>query len=97
MNAKYFEENRYEDYSIDVFHNSIGELSRAIMSNLMVEVADPDARKRDREANAYHMLIALCEAGLSRLDPDTVKESREKVTLALKPMLADVLSAIFKR
>lgn len=78
MNAKYFEENKYEEYGIDELHDEANMLGIAITNNLMCEVADPAARKQNREANAYHAMIALCEAGLSRLDAEVVEKSREE-------------------
>ena len=100
MNAKYFEENKYEEYGIDELHDEANMLGRAITNNLMVEVADPQARKQNREANAYHAMIALCEAGLSRLDADVVERSREESAKRLKPInpdeaFADLFAAIF--
>lgn len=96
MNAKYFEENKYEKYSIDELHDEANILGRAITNNLMVEVADPQARKQNREANAYHAMIALCEAGLSRLDADVVERSREESAKRLKPIdPAEVSAALF--
>lgn len=93
MNAKYFEENKYEEYGIEELHNKVNKLGRDITNNLMVEVADPQARKQNREANAYHAMIALCEAGLSRLDADVVERSREESAKLLKPIYPDELSA----
>ena len=93
MNAKYFEENKYEEYGIEELYNEVNMLGRAITNNLMVEVADPQARKQNREANAYHAMIALCEAGLSRLDADVVEKSREESAKRLKPIDPDELSA----
>lgn len=96
MNAKYFEENKYEKYGIDKLHDEANMLGRAITNNLMVEVADPQARKQNREANAYHAMIALCEAGLSRLDADVVERSREESSKRLKPIdPAEVSAALF--
>lgn len=96
MNAKYFEENKYEKYGTDELHDEANMLGRAITNNLMVEVADPQARKQNREANAYHAMIALCEAGLSRLDADVVERSREESAKRLKPIdPAEVSAALF--
>lgn len=86
MNAKYFEENKYEEYGIDELHDEANMLGRAITNNLMVEVADPQARKQNREANAYHAMIALCEAGLSRIDEKCVAKSREFIADKIKPV-----------
>lgn len=96
MNAKYFEENKYEEYSIDELHDAANMIGGAITNNLMVEVADPQARKQNREANAYHEMIAICEAGLSRLDADVVEKSREASAKRLKPIdPAELSSALF--
>lgn len=93
MNDRYFEENKHEEYGIDELHGEASMLGHCIMSNLMCEVADPQARKQDREANAYHAMIALCEAGLSRLDAEVVEKSREESAKRLKPIGPDDMPA----
>lgn len=43
----------------------------------MFDAAHPDHAGGVKSANAYHMMIALCEAGLAKLDEKDVAESRE--------------------
>lgn len=93
MNAKYFEENKYEECGIDELHDAANMVGRIITDNLMCEVADPAARKQNREANAYHEMIAICEAGLSKLDAEVVEKSREESAKRLKPIDLDEFSA----
>lgn len=85
MNDKYFNENKFEDFSAYDLHRRILDIAGCITANLMVEVEDPTMRKKDREANAYHLMIALCEAGLSKLDANDVEESRERTSVMVKP------------
>lgn len=85
MNAKYFNENKFDDCTSYDLHCRVLNVAGNIAANLMVEVEDPTGRKKDREANAYHMMIALCEAGLSKLDANDVEESRERIAVMVKP------------
>lgn len=77
MNGKYFESNRFDGMGDVSLHDMVAEHANCILHNLMVCAAEPDKREADKEANAYHVMIALCEAGLSKLDGATVGKSRD--------------------
>lgn len=77
MNDKYFDANLFEELPADHFHQKVLEHATCIASNLMVDAAHPDHAGGVKSANAYHMMIALCEDGLAKLDEKDVAKSRE--------------------
>lgn len=103
MNAKYFEENGFEDFHGTKFHKAVLDHAACIAANLMFDAAHPDHTGGVKSANAYHMMIALCEAGLAKLDEKDVAESREFVAKVLTPitkenereMCREFMTAIF--
>ena len=68
MNAKYFEENGFEDFHGTKFHKAVLDHAACIANNLMFDATHPDNNDGETAANAYHVMIALCEAGLSRIE-----------------------------
>lgn len=86
MNDKYFDANLFEELSADHFHQKVLEHATCIASNLMVDAAHSDHAGGVKSANAYHMMIALCEAGLAKLDEKDVAKSREFVTNVITPI-----------
>lgn len=85
MNAKYFEENGFEDFHGTKFHKAVLDHAACIANNLMFDATHPDNNDGETAANAYHVMIALCEAGLSRIDEKCVAKSREFITDKIKP------------
>ena len=75
MNAKYFEENGFEDFHGTKFHKAVLDHAACIANNLMFDATHPDNNDGETAANAYHVMIALCEAGLSRIDEKCVAKS----------------------
>lgn len=86
MNDKYFDSTIFEDLPADHFHQKVLEHATCIASNLMFDAAHPDHTGGVKSANAYHMMIALCEAGLAKLDEKDVAKSREFVTKVIAPI-----------
>lgn len=86
MNDKYFDGNLFEELPADHFHKKVLDHATCIVANLMFDAAHPDHTGGVKSANAYHMMIALCEAGLAKLDEEDVAESREFVAKVLTPM-----------
>lgn len=86
MNDTYFDANLFEELPADHFHKKVLEHATCIASNLMFDAAHPDHTGGVKSANAYHMMIALCEAGLAKPDEKDVAESREFVTKVLTPI-----------
>ncbi len=86
MNDKYFDANLFEELPANHFHQKVLEHSTCIASNLMFDVAHPDHVGGVKSANAYHMMIALCEAGLAKLDEKDVAKSREFVAKVITPI-----------
>lgn len=70
MNDKYFDANLFEELPAYHFHQKVIENATCIASNLMVDAVHPDHAGGVKSANAYHMMIALCEAGLAKLDEE---------------------------
>lgn len=64
MNAKYLEENGFEDFHGTKFHKAVLDHAACIANNLMFDATHPDNNDGETAANAYHVMIALCEAGL---------------------------------
>lgn len=103
MNDKYFDGNIFEELPADHFHKKVLDHANCIASNLMFDAAHPDHTGGVKSANAYHMMIALCEAGLAKLDEKDVAESREFVAKVLTPitkenereMCREFMAAIF--
>lgn len=77
MNDKYFDGNLFEELPADHLHKKVLDNATCIAANLMFDAAHPDHTGGVKSANAYHMMIALCEAGLAKLDEKDVAESRE--------------------
>ena len=86
MNAKYFEENGFEDFHGSKFHKAVLDHAACIANNLMFDATHPDNNDGETAANAYHVMIALCEAGLSRIDEKCVAKSREFIADKIKPV-----------
>lgn len=86
MNDKYFDGNLFEELPADHFHKKVLDHATCIAANLMFDAAHPDHTGGVKSANAYHMMIALCEAGLAKLDEKDVAESREFVAKVLTPI-----------
>lgn len=86
MNAKYFEENGFEDVHGSQFHKAVLNHAACIANNLMFDATHPDNNDGETAANAYHVMIALCEAGLSRIDEKCVAKSRELIADKIKPV-----------
>ncbi|MFR3876842.1 MAG: hypothetical protein ACLTYW_00325 [Collinsella sp.] len=63
MNDKYFDGNLFEELPADHFHKKVLDHATCIAANLMFDAAHPDHTGGVKSANAYHMMIALCEAG----------------------------------
>nr|DAV26126.1 MAG TPA: hypothetical protein [Caudoviricetes sp.] len=103
MNDKYFDVNLFEELPADHFHKKVLDHATCIAANLMFDAAHPDHTGGVKSANAYHMMIALCEAGLKKLDEKDVAESREFVAKVLTPitkenereMCREFMAAIF--
>ena len=76
MNAKYFEENGFEDFHGTKFHKAVLDHAACIANNLMFDATHPDNNDGETAANAYHVMIALCEAGLSRIDEKCVAKKQ---------------------
>ena len=60
-----------------------------IANNLMFDATHPDNNDNndgETAANASHVMIALCEAGLSRIDEKCVAKSREFIADKIKPV-----------
>lgn len=91
MNAKYFEENRFESIHGSKFHKAVLDHATCIASNLMFDATHPDNNDGETEANAYHVMIALCEAGLSRIDEKCVAKSRRLIADKIKPVSEEEL------
>lgn len=70
MNDKYFDGNLFEELPADHFHKKVLDHATCIAANLMFDAAHPDHTGGVMSANAYHMMIALCEAGLAKLDEE---------------------------
>lgn len=64
MNDKCFDGNLFEELPADHFHKKVLDHATCIAANLMFDAAHPDHTGGVKSANAYHMMIALCEAGL---------------------------------
>ena len=86
MNAKYFEENGFEFLHGTKLHKSLIDLAGCIAYNLMFEAMNSENNDGETAANAYHVMIALCEAGLSRIDEKCVAKSREFIADKIKPV-----------
>lgn len=86
MNAKYFEENGFEDVNWIQFHKAVLDHAACIASNLMFDAMHPENNDDETAANAYHAMIALCEAGLSRIDEKCVAKSRKLIADKIKPV-----------
>lgn len=86
MNDKYFDGNLFEELPADHFHKKVLDHATCIAANLMFDASHPDHAGGVKSANAYHMMIALCEAGLAKLDEKDVAESREFVAKVLTPI-----------
>lgn len=86
MNDKYFDGNLFEELPADHFHKKMLDHAACIAANLMVDAVHPDHAGGVKSANAYHMMIALREAGLAKLDEKDVAKSREFVTKAITPI-----------
>lgn len=86
MNAKYFEENGFEDFHGTKFRKAVLDHAACIADNLMFDATHPDNNDGETAANAYHVMIALCEAGLSRIDEKCVAKSREFIADKIKPV-----------
>lgn len=86
MNDKYFDGNLFEELPADHFHKKVLDHATCIAANLMFDAAHPDHTGGVKSANAYHMMIALCEAGLSRIDEKCVAKSRELIADKIKPV-----------
>lgn len=86
MNDKYFDANLFEELPADHFHKKVLDHAACIANNLMFDATHPDHTGGVKSANAYHMMIALCEAGLEKLDEKDVAESREFVTKVITPI-----------
>ncbi len=86
MNAKYFEENGFEDFHGTKFHKAVLDHAACIANNLMFDATHPDNNDGETAANAYHVMIALCEAGLSRIDEKCIAKSRELIADKIKPV-----------
>ena len=56
MNAKYFEENGFEDVHGSQFHKAVLNHAACIASNLMFDATHPDNNDGETEANAYHAI-----------------------------------------
>lgn len=56
MNAKYFEENGFEDVHGSQFHKAVLDHAACIASNLMFDAANPDHRGGVKSANAFPIL-----------------------------------------
>lgn len=103
MNDRYFDGNLFEELPADHFHKKVLDHAACIAANLMFDAAHPDHTDGVKSANAYHMMIALCEAGLKKLDEKDVAESREFVAKVLTPitkenereMCREFMAAIF--
>lgn len=89
MNAKYFEENHFEDIHGSKFRKAVLDHAACIANNLMFDATHPDNNDGETAANAYHVMIALCEAGLSRIDEKCVAKSREFIADMIKPASED--------
>lgn len=85
MSAKYFEENGFEDIHGSKFHKAVLDHAACIANNLMFDATHPDNNDGETAANAYHVMIAICEAGLSRIDEKSVAKSRELIADKIKP------------
>lgn len=98
-----FDGNLFEELPADHFHKKVLDHATCIAANLMFDAAHPDHTGGVKSANAYHMMIALCEAGLAKLDEKDVAESREFVAKVLTPitkenereMCREFMAAIF--
>ena len=86
MNDKYFDATIFDDLPADRLHQKVLEHATCIAGNLMFDAAHPDHTGGVKSANAYHMMIALCEAGLAKLDEKDVAKSREFVTKVITPI-----------
>jgi len=99
MNDKYFDGNLFEELPANHFHKKVLDHATCIAANLMFDAAHPDHTGGVKSANAYHMMIALCEAGLTKLDEKDVAESREFVAKVLTPITKEnereIMVAIF--
>lgn len=91
MNAKYFEKNHFEDIHRSKFHKAVLDHAACIASNLMFDATHPDNNDGLTSANAYHVMIALCEAGLSRIDEKCVAKSRKLIADKIKPVSEEEL------
>lgn len=65
--------------------DNLGKLA-CIANNLMFDATHPDNNDGETATNAYHVMIALCEAGLSRIDEKCVAKSREFIADKIKPV-----------
>lgn len=66
--------------------NQLEIFGLGIANNLMFDATHPDNNDGETAANAYHVMIALCEAGLSRIDEKCVAKSREFIADKIKPV-----------
>ena len=94
MNAKYFEENGFEDFHGTKFHKAVLDHAACIANNLMFDATHPDNNDGETAANAYHVMIALCEAGLSRIDEKCVAKSRESSPTRSSPSARKSASSV---
>lgn len=63
MNAKYFEENGFEDFHGTKFHKAVLDHAACIANNLMFDATHPDNNDGETAANAYHVMIRFARPG----------------------------------
>lgn len=93
---KHFEQNLFEDGSLEDLHHALGMGSAVVLSNLFFHEANDEAdcpRHRMKLAKSAYKLIAVCEAVIARVPEGEREKAREAIAEEMKPMDADDFDA----